>query len=88
MTGRQRAVCWSLLASMLLAQAPVSFACPVCFGDSDEPIIKGLEMSILFMIVTTYFLIIGGVVCFFLLRRRARRLTKQPVDGLKGAVQR
>lgn len=65
---------WTLGVSLaFLALAPSSYACAVCFGDSDAPIVKGVEVSVLFMVGVTYFLIVGGVVSFLLLRRRAMR---------------
>ena len=69
-----------IAALLMLFYASASFACPVCFGDSDDPIVKGLEASVLFMIGMTYFLIFSGVVAFILLRRRARRLQEQAVE--------
>jgi hypothetical protein len=60
----------------ILALAPASLGCPICFGESDAPIVKGVEMSVLFMVGVTYFLILGGGATFLLLRRRARRLAE------------
>lgn len=65
---------WIMGVSLALAAlAPSSHACAVCFGNSDAPILKGVETSVLFMVGVTYFLIVGGVVTFLLLRRRALR---------------
>lgn len=64
-----------VLASLaMLALASSAFGCTVCFGDSDAPIVKGLEASVLFLVAVTYTLLFGGVTTFILLRRRARRL--------------
>ena len=73
-TMTKKIVIWAVLIAALLALAADSLACPVCFGDSDDPIIKGLESSVLFMVGITYTLILGGVATFIFLRRRARRL--------------
>ena len=73
-TMTKKIVIWAVLIAALLALAADSLACPGCFGDSDDPIIKGLESSILFMVAVTYTLILGGVATFIFLRRRARRL--------------
>lgn len=70
----KKAVIWGILVAALLLMAAESLACPVCFGESDDPIIKGLQSSILFMVGITYTLILGGVATFIFLRRRARRL--------------
>ncbi len=73
-------VIWGVLIAALLALAAESLGCPVCFGDSDDPIIKGLESSILFMVGITYTLILGGIATFILLRRRSRRMAEQTVE--------
>ena len=71
MTRRRYALATVALLALLATSAV--HACPVCFGDSDAPIIKGLEYSIIFMVGLTYFLLFGGVATFLALRRRARR---------------
>ncbi len=65
------------LTVAMLAGATHAFGCTVCFGESDDPIVKGAEASVLFMVIVTYTLLVGGVVTFILLRRRARRLAEQ-----------
>lgn len=67
---------WTVLA--ILAVLAIGFAgqagaCPVCYGDSDSPVVKGAEMSVLFLALVTYFLIGGGVVAGVFLHRRARK---------------
>lgn len=80
----RRKTCFGILVALaLLAPATSVFGCPVCFGDSDAPIVKGVEMSVLFMMGITYFLISGGVVAAVLLRRRARRLNGEHPDLAK-----
>ncbi len=71
---RRRMIFLGLAAAAMLAVAANALACAVCFGDSNDPIVKGAEASVLFMVGVTYFLLGGGVTTFFLLRRRARRL--------------
>ena len=66
-----------LATLIMFGLATSAFACPVCFGDSDHPIVKGLEASVLFLVAVTYSLLGGGVTTFFLLRRRAKRLAEQ-----------
>ena len=73
-TVMRKTLIWGALIVGLLLVAAESFACPVCFGESDDPIIKGLESSVLFMVGITYALILGGAATFIFLRRRARRL--------------
>ena len=67
---------WFLVAALVAIVAGVTdaFGCPVCYGESDEQILKGVEMSVLFMIGLTYLLLLSSaVVTFFAYRRRLRR---------------
>lgn len=58
--------------------AAPALACPVCFGDTDSPMMRGAQLSIVFLAIVTYLLITGGVVVFLVLRRRAvRRLREE-----------
>ena len=74
---RWRMILLGLATAAMLACAASSFACTVCFGDSDDPILKGAQASVLFLGGVTYMILGGGVASFFLLRRRARRLAEQ-----------
>ncbi len=67
----------ALAAFAMVVGATSAFGCTVCFGESDHPIVKGLEASVIFLVGVTYSLLGGGVASFFLLRRRARRLAEQ-----------
>jgi len=58
---------------LLAALAAPAFGCPVCFGETDSPMVHGVQASVLFMVAVTYVLIVSGVVTFFVLRRRALR---------------
>lgn len=69
------------LALALWVVAPPASACTVCFGNSDSPIVQGVEVSVLFMVGVTYFLLVGGVVTFLLLRRRALRQGQRQADS-------
>lgn len=63
-----------LLAGLALALvASPAWACAVCFGNADSPVVEGVEMSVIFMVTITYTLIMGGLGGFLLLRIRARR---------------
>lgn len=58
----------------MLAYSMDCLACAVCFGQSDSPFLKGMELSVLFMVIMTYLLIGGGVATVIILRRRQRSL--------------
>ena len=72
--GNTRRIVWLVLILAMLVPASASFACPVCFGEVDHPVIDGLQASIIFMVAVTYTVILGVVVAVILLGRRARRL--------------
>ncbi|MEM7350038.1 MAG: hypothetical protein AAF657_04475 [Acidobacteriota bacterium] len=79
-TPRTRWPVLALATVAMLCLATNAFACSVCFGDSDHPIVKGLEASVVFLVAVTYTLLGGGVVTVILLRRRARRLAAETVQ--------
>lgn len=74
-----RAVAVLLLASL----AAPAFGCPVCFGETDSPMVHGMQASVLFMVAVTYFLIVSGLVTFFVLRRKALRNSAALAAGSK-----
>ncbi|MCH9651090.1 MAG: hypothetical protein K0U98_22900 [Deltaproteobacteria bacterium] len=62
------------VAVCLLLICGDAFGCPVCYGESDDEILRGAELSVLFMVGLTYMLLVGGgVLSFFLYRRHVRR---------------
>jgi membrane protein implicated in regulation of membrane protease activity len=71
-----RCLALGLAAAILAAVVVPAWGCPVCFGESDAPIVKGVEMSVLFLVIVTYGLLISGVAMVVFLRRRARRMTE------------
>ena len=75
--SRQRIAILLTFFVVLLASAGPSFACTVCFGQADSPMVEGLQVSVLFMVGVTYFVILSGVATFFVVRMRARRAAAQ-----------
>ena len=65
-----RAVIAALLLFVILPG--VSFACPVCYGQSDSPMAKGMNNAIGFLLVTIAFVQIGFAALFITFWRRAR----------------
>jgi hypothetical protein len=59
---------------MLLAAPRIALACPVCFGQNDSPLAKGVNMGVFFMLGIVA-VMLGGFASFFIyLSRRARAL--------------
>jgi len=73
MNRSSRLVVLALVVFLGLAWGATSWGCPVCFGESDAPIVKGVQMSVLFMVGITYSLMFSGVAAVLVLRRRALR---------------
>lgn len=68
-----RKIVLALVVLATLVLAADAMACTVCYGDSDEPMVKAAKQAILFMAGMTYTLLTGGVAVFIVLRRRVRR---------------
>ena len=56
----------------LIAAPRVALACPVCFGQSDSPLAKGVNMGVLFLLGTITAVLIGFASFMIYLARRAR----------------
>ena len=73
MRVRNFALC-ATFAIFLISVCGDALGCPVCYGESDDEILRGAELSVLFMVGLTYALLVGGgVLSFFLYRRHLRR---------------
>ena len=60
-----------VLVALILA-APVVFACPVCFGSPDDPMVKGVNNGIWVLLSLVGVVQIGFVALFWSFWRRAR----------------
>ncbi len=57
-----------------------AWACPVCFGAEETPLIDGAKLGVLVLLAVTL-AVQGGFVGFFLyLRKRARRIADLDLD--------
>ena len=63
----------TLLIAVVLTAAPrVALACPVCFGQNDSPLAKGVNMGVFFMLGIVGVMLAGFASFFIYLSRRAR----------------
>lgn len=62
----------SLALLVLLALAPSAFACPVCWGAPDDPMVKGVNSGIWVLLGLVGFVQLGFVAMFWSFWRRAR----------------
>ena len=59
-------------ALLLITLAPVAFACPVCFGSPDDPMVKGVNNGIWVLLGLVGVVQVGFVALFWSFWRRAR----------------
>ena len=68
------------LAALLIFGPATVYACPVCFGAEETPVIDGTKLGVLVMVIVTL-VVQGGFVGFFLyLRRRAKRMAELELE--------
>jgi hypothetical protein len=82
--SRSRITCFVLLGAALLVVAlPDSApACASCFGQSDSPLAKGMNMGILSLLGVVVF-VLGGFAAFFiyLVKRSSRTPMPPPIPA-------
>ena len=70
-------------ATVALIAAPrVALACPVCFGQSDSPLAKGVNMGVLFLLGTITAVLIGFAGFMVYLARRAKIFADESIDSV------
>jgi hypothetical protein len=62
----------ALVLFALILLAPAAFACPVCFGAPDDPMVKGMSNGIWVLLSLVALVQIGFVAMFWSFWRRAR----------------
>jgi heme/copper-type cytochrome/quinol oxidase subunit 2 len=76
------------VVAVLLAGGTTVFACPMCFGAEDSPLIDGAKLGVLVMVAITL-AVQGAFVAFFLyLRRRAKRIADLDLETEWAELQR
>lgn len=61
-----------------LAGSPAAWACATCFGRSDSPLAKGMNMGILFLLAVIGTVLLAFASFFIFLARRAAAKAKLP----------
>ena len=81
MTGPKHVL--RLATTLALVAAPrVALACPVCFGQSDSPLAKGVNMGVLFLLGTITAVLVGFASFMIHLARRARVFASDNIDSV------
>jgi len=78
----------AVAAIVALGGTTTVFACPMCFGADESPLIDGAKLGVLVMVAITL-AVQGAFVAFFLyLRRRAKRIADLDLDTEWAELQR
>ena len=82
MTSIRRGIVRALTAAaMVIGGSSSAFACPVCFGALETPMIDGAKLGVLVLLAITL-AVQGAFVSFFLyLRKRAKRIADIDLDS-------
>jgi hypothetical protein len=73
--------CLATALFVAIAGGTSVFACPVCFGAEETPLIDGAKLGVAVMLAIT-FVVQGAFLGFFLyLRRRAKRMAEIDLDN-------
>lgn len=68
------------MVAMLFGGSASVFACPVCFGAAESPLIDGAKLGVIALVAVTL-AVQGGFVGFFLyLRKRAKRVAELELE--------
>jgi hypothetical protein len=66
----------------MIAAPRIALACPVCFGQSDSPLAKGVNMGVLFLLGTITAVLVGFASFMIYLARRARVFAGDSIDSV------
>ena len=75
------------IVTLVLLMAPrAALACPVCFGQSDSPLAKAMNLGILAMLVVVAGMLASFASFFIYLSRRARLADQLPAEGSRRPI--
>ena len=72
--------CTASVALLPLLLPSAASACAACFGRSDSPMAKGMNMGILTLLIVITSVLLGIAAFFFYILRRAARLARTQAD--------
>ena len=77
-----------MAAAMVIGGSSSVFACPVCFGAAETPLIDGAKLGILVLLAITLAVQAAFVGFFLYLRKRAKRIADIDLDTEWSELQR
>ena len=87
-TARQARLCLSTALVVAIAGGSSVFACPMCFGAEETPVIDATKLGVLVLLAVTL-AVQGGFLAFFLyLRKRAKLIADIELDTEWSELQR
>lgn len=78
MSRHTRATILATALALTLLTAWPAAACPVCYGEAEDPVIEGTRWSVIFLGGLVYLLFGGAAGIVFAQRRKLRRLAGEP----------
>ena len=78
----------TMAAAMVVGGSSSVFACPVCFGAVETPLIDGAKLGILVLLAITLAVQAAFVGFFLYLRKRAKRVADLELDAEWAELQR
>jgi len=76
----------SIITFVMLMAPRAALACPVCFGQSDSPLAKAMNLGILAMLVVVAGMLASFASFFIYLSRRARLADQLPGEGSRRSI--
>jgi hypothetical protein len=76
----------SIITFVMLMAPRAALACPVCFGQSDSPLAKAMNLGILAMLVVVAGMLASFASFFIYLSRRARLADQSPAEGSRRSI--
>jgi hypothetical protein len=74
---RMRGTARAAVTLLMLAAPRAALACPVCFGQSDSPLARGVNMGIYFLLAVVGAVLAAFASFFIYLARRARAFAEE-----------
>jgi NAD/NADP transhydrogenase alpha subunit len=69
------------MAVLMIGGSATLFACPVCFGAEESPLIDGAKLGVVALVAVTLAVQLGFVSFFLYLRKRAKQVAELDLEA-------
>ena len=76
------------MAVLIIGGSATVFACPVCFGAEESPLIDGAKLGVVALVLVTLAVQLGFVSFFLYLRKRAKQVAELDLEAEWSDLQR